>query len=647
MSLPYRRDIDALRAVSVLLVALYHAKLFGLTGGYLGVDIFFVISGYLITGIILSESRRGAFDLAGFVERRLRRVAPALICVTLVVIIASTLLRSPRDLALFGESVSLLPVFGSNFFFYNNLDYFGPSPDTYWLLHCWSLAVEFQFYIFFALLLVAVLRWSKAPVGAWLIGVAALSFVAAAIVVHSDPRAAFFLTPFRLWEFVAGGLLTLRGPRVASRHGRCALAVLGLILILAPAFLYDASTVFPGLTALPPVLGAMLFIWSGQRSRDLEADETAAHRLLANPVVVYIGRASYSFYLWHWPVLAAAAYMSSAPLTPVQSGLALAAAFAISAASLHLIERPLRRAGRRRRFFGGLAASIAAILLFGWAVQESDGWPGRYPGLAPLLAKDSYRYGAAPGACVSFHADLPDDIGQSLDPRSCRIGEAAPGKPVIAVWGDSHAWAIAPGFVEWAKAREAVIYVIWSGICPPALGYERPYPTKFVDCGAHNAAALKLIERLQVKEAFLLARWRHYPVPSVEGGLVAALQALKARGVRTAVFAQGPELGVTTPTYIFRATVGGWARADKLPDRYLAKAAARERLYRQAEKAGARRIALASPFCAAALCQVAAPDLASYFADSHHLSRVGARFAIRALSAQMALAGPPPPPADE
>ena len=152
MTLPYRRDIDALRAIAVLLVVFYHAKIFGVTGGFIGVDVFFVISGYLITGIVRGELKSGAFRFVDFFERRLRRIAPALLVVTLFVIVASVMLRSPRDLAIFGESVTFLPFFASNFFFYDNLNYFAPGPETYWLLHCWSLAVEFQFYIFFALL---------------------------------------------------------------------------------------------------------------------------------------------------------------------------------------------------------------------------------------------------------------------------------------------------------------------------------------------------------------------------------------------------------------------------------------------------------------------------------------------------------------
>ena len=481
--------------------------------------------------------------------------------------------------------------------------------------------------------------------GYWLIGLGAASLAGAIVAAHLDPRAAFFLTPLRLWEFVAGGLVALGGARAASRRLRTALAGAGLALILVPAFLYDSKTLFPGIAALPPVLGAMLLIWSGQRvdpkGEAIAADETSVHRALANPASVYLGQASYSLYLWHWPVLAAASYVAFGELTWGQKAIAIAVSFVCAAASLHLVERPVRRARGvrpRRLFYGGAVAALAAIPLFGWAVQETEGWPQRYPELAPLLAEDSFRYGPRQEACAPIAARLPKAIARDLDPAVCRIGPSAPPNGVVAFWGDSHAKAVAPGLVDWAKERGLAVYLITSGVCPPALGYERPSPTKFVDCRPHNQAALELLKRLKIRRVYLLAWWRAYPVEQMIDGVSETAATLKAMGVSATVFEQAPETGMITPTYLFRAAVSGWSKADDLPNTTAPYKADLAKIYHAAEAAGAKRIAIAPIFCGAGeRCRVAAPNGAAYFADSHHLSRVGARYLVKRLTAAGAL----------
>ena len=236
----YRADIDGLRAIAVLSVAIFHAEIGFFTGGYIGVDIFFVISGYLITNIIVREIGEGRFSYFKFYERRLRRIAPALIVVLAVVTALTMLLKTPKEARFFGESVTYAVLMISNFFFYQETNYFSAPLDTFALLHTWSLSVEEQFYLLWppilALLFGYAARWTRVAI----IALTALSFLSAAVVVSIDKNAAFFLLPFRMWELSLGALIALGvAPRLSTPWMAEAAAALGLVLILSAAVLFD------------------------------------------------------------------------------------------------------------------------------------------------------------------------------------------------------------------------------------------------------------------------------------------------------------------------------------------------------------------------------------------------------------------------
>lgn len=648
----YRADIDGLRAVAVLSVAGYHAHVPGFSGGYVGVDIFFVISGFLITRIILQDLARGSFSIINFYERRVRRIMPALFVVAFFVVCFTFLYRSPRDADIFGESVSLFAVFGANFFFYGQLDYFADPVEFYPLLHMWSLAVEEQFYVFFPLVLLGLATWRSAAMTPALGAIAALSLVGAVLMLPHDPKAVFFLTPFRMWELIVGALIAVAaaGPPsaalswlTASQRRREAAALLGLALCLGPVVLYDEQTPFPALAALPPVLGAALVIAAGG-PRAAPARAPLGARALSLRPVVYIGLASYSFYLWHWPALAAARYLAPEPLSIAQSIGVLALAFGASVLSLHLVERPFRRPHgvvSRQGVFLVSAGGIVALLLVGWLLQETKGLPGRFPGLAPLLADGSIRYGPAPGTCAPARDALPTATAKAIDPSFCRLtGSDAPDAPrqgpVVLLWGDSHMRALAPGFADWAAERGARAYLAWSASCPPALGYDRPVATRFHDCAAHNAAALAAADALDADLVVLAARWRGYASETVADGAAAAARALARPGRRIVALAQAPEFGGHTPTRLFRAAVTGSPHGLELSRDALRRAdrldgASQARVLAALAAAGATRVDLAGALCDADACRVEASDGASLYADSHHLSRVGARDVIGSL----------------
>ena len=295
----YRPDIDGLRAIAVLAVLLYHVGGFGLTGGFGGVDVFFVISGYLITTIIQREIESGTFSLLNFYERRIRRIFPALVAVTVVATLVSAMLLLPEDFKEYGKSLLNLMAISSNYYFMRKTGYFDAAASEKPLLHTWSLAVEEQFYIVFPLLLLVLSRFGRRAVIAGLTALAFASFLASAATLENAPARAFFATPGRVWELLIGVLTAVMGPAlITSRLHREALAALGLALIGYGYFFYTDATPFPGPAALAFCLGAAFIIYAGT-----SGGETLTARMLSSPLVASIGLISYSVYLWHWPLI--------------------------------------------------------------------------------------------------------------------------------------------------------------------------------------------------------------------------------------------------------------------------------------------------------------------------------------------------------
>ena len=358
----YRPDIDGLRAIAVLGVVFFHAGL-GFPGGYAGVDVFFVISGFLITSLILKELRQGTFSLLGFWERRARRILPALTVVVVAILIAGWFFLLPADYEVLGKQIVALAALSSNIKFWWETGYFATSAEEKPLLHTWSLSLEEQFYLLIPLLLWFLFRLRKSSWVAPVLFLGAIaSFTLSVIGSYRAPSATFFLLPTRAWELAAGSLLAFVQP-IPQPRLRTLIAWLGLAAILGPLFFYAPGIRFPGLTALPPVAGAALLIWSGLRppSSDLRPPTSdlrpptsvlrppssdsrlpLPNRLLATRPLVWIGLLSYSLYLWHWPLFAYCKYLSSTPPTlPVRLSL-VAISVLLAWLSLCFVERPFR-----------------------------------------------------------------------------------------------------------------------------------------------------------------------------------------------------------------------------------------------------------------------------------------------------------------
>ncbi len=436
----YKPHIDGLRALAVVPVILYHAHVAGFPGGFVGVDVFFVISGYLITGLILHELEQGTFTLAGFYERRIRRIVPALLLVVAVSVAIASAYFIPSEFKDFCRSVIGTVLAVSNIQFWQQAGYFDAPAELKPLLHTWSLAVEEQYYIVFPLLAMLGYRYFRRRLVAVLVALAAVSFGASLWAVAHAPDAAFYLAPFRIWELLVGALLAMAGPRLAlGWWGGTAVAAAGVGAIGYAVAAFSQVTPFPGAAALLPCLGTGMVIWACDQGGN------GVKRVLAWRPLVLIGLISYSLYLWHWPALVFARYVLLRELTGVELGGLLAGITVLSWLTWRYVETPFRtrRAGGRRQVFAG--AALAGLACFGVAkaILLADGLPQRMTHeareLAALADREAVKEPRDREGRVCPHLDQV-----TRDGRLCVRG-AKGAVPHFVLVGDSHAGSISGG----------------------------------------------------------------------------------------------------------------------------------------------------------------------------------------------------------
>ena len=563
-ALPYRPDIDGLRAVAVSIVVLFHAKLGILSGGFVGVDVFFVISGYLIASIIVAERHAtGRFSYVRFYERRLRRILPALTIVVAAATAAGAFLYPPSDFVRLARSASATMLFFSNFFFSRTVGYFMPAAEKLPLLHTWSLGVEEQFYLVAPLFILALVgpfhRWRRWP----FLMAFVLSFGMSIWGVWQQNAKAFFLPQYRVFELLIGVALAIGiVPDLGSRRRRDAGGLLGLGLIAVSAFGFSLPMPFPGLAAAVPCLGAALVIHSGR------AGGTLVTRLLSIRPVVFTGRISYSLYLWHWPLFAFAAYgLAQSPSLSTRLGL-VAAAYGLAMATYVLVEQPARRnksiVSTWRVFAASAAALLAAYVGFG-AIERSGGWPSRLPAAVIDFEKTSYGpVGQAPRCDMAV-------------PTDCEIGALAPTPASFVLFGDSHAGAIAPMLSDYAAHNGLRGYFLTEPGCAPLLDDTFMQPFGNEKCVANADRLMRRLAGGGIQTVFVVARWALYSDGSGFGeemqalgirlmpgtladtrasfaaAFLGTLHKLVKTGVRVVVIGPVPELGLDLPTAMTKA----------------------------------------------------------------------------------------------
>jgi peptidoglycan/LPS O-acetylase OafA/YrhL len=439
--LRYRKDIDGLRALAVLAVVLFHFDARLVPGGFVGVDVFFVISGFLITSIILPRVREGSFRFGWFYLRRIRRIAPAYFAVAFATLAAGCLLMLPEDLAQLGKSAFWSALLLPNIFFWRELDtgYFAADSRQVPLLHLWSLGVEEQFYLLWPALLLIGFRWLNAKVlVSLLIALAIASFALAQHLSLTDTAFAYYMLPARAGELGVGALLAMaprhHRPQGASRIANETLAASGLLLIIGAMFALDKTSRFPGWNAFIPCVGTALLILSGDRGR---CSLTAPLRWTP---VAWIGLASYSLYLWHWPVLALVRYYAG-DLTPQLAIAATLAITVLTACSYYLIEQPARRNTLTppKQFL--LLFLLPAVLLATcayWVATHAPQVSSFVSGSSSGPAERRLLRLTAPAFEYPDNCQLSTFNASVLQNPNCVHGKGS-GAPTVLLWGDSHA----------------------------------------------------------------------------------------------------------------------------------------------------------------------------------------------------------------
>jgi peptidoglycan/LPS O-acetylase OafA/YrhL len=501
----HRLEIDGLRALAVIPVILFHGGFAPFSGGYVGVDVFFVISGFLITSIILEERRAGVFSMAGFYERRARRILPALFFAMAVCIPVAWVWMLPKELASFGQSLVAVSLFVSNMFFWRTSGYFDLAADQKPLLHTWSLGVEEQFYLIFPLVIALFWRLGAGRLLTFLVAMSLVSFLASDWMLSEHAVGSFFLAPTRAWELFAGSLLAItQAPDAAheslSRYVLEGLGALGLALILVPVFIYDASTPFPGRYATLPVIGTVLVLtFAGTR--------TWTGRLLTLRPMLWIGGISYSAYLWHQPLFAFARLISANRPARWLFGLLAFVAVGIAHISWRFVERPFRdrRNWSRRAILVWSVSTSVLFVVVGVAFVLTRGAPNRWSRDVQqvLIPEKSPIEG-----CPRVNAWL----------RVCRLGALDKRGSVVLV-GDSHAFAIAPALSE-ALARENKSGYLLHTDCFPIAGMfdsREPLTAEHRSfCAEANRRLREFTGRPEVTAVIVAIRWtlRLYPMGS-------------------------------------------------------------------------------------------------------------------------------------
>lgn len=457
----YRSDIDGLRCVAVLSVVIFHLSREALPGGFLGVDVFFVISGFLITDIILREAAAGTFTIRRFYERRVRRIAPALLAVLAATTAASAVILLPVDLIGYAKSVLATLGFVSNIYFWRDTDYFSRAAEMKPLLHTWTLGVEEQFYILFPLFLAVLVRiFPRSILPA--IAVITVTSLAANILASrfGGDTPAFYLLPTRAWELGAGALLAAWSARSSRAALNTVLALVGAALIVAGLIGLAMPAHIP--TALPVVVGAVLVIWSG-------STRTPVSALLSTRLAVGIGLISYSLYLWHWPVIALSGYYLVAPLGWVGILLAVVAMFSAAYLSWRFVERPFRQKDMPARTVWIFAAVGAAVLaVTAAAIIAANGFPAR-------LNERASRINAAVG--THYRCAVTDYLVFGAG-RACvmNLPSRNPADAEVVLVGNSHAQQYAPLVEEILKREGKKGLLVPANGCLPTIGVNIDVP---------------------------------------------------------------------------------------------------------------------------------------------------------------------------
>lgn len=630
----YRPDVDGLRAIAVLSVAMFHFGIGPFQGGFAGVDVFFVISGYLITGIIHKEVAAGEFTFVGFYERRVRRIFPALFAMLLAVMLVAPAILLPSDLERLGVSAIATLLFGSNILFWRQSGYFDPSSQINPLLHTWSLAVEEQFYIGFPILMLLIERYARRQIVPLLALAGVISFALCLYFQPLRPTATFYLLPFRAWELLLGALLAVGAvPPITHRLGRELIAGGALLMLMASLLLLEEGPSFPGWVASFPVLATAALLHTGA------SGDSFARRVLALRPLVLIGLISYSLYLWHWPLEVYAKYTNGMEPLPAGSGYGLLVLAILAGwASYRWVEAPFRRRTSgtlpktRKGLFAGALVGMAVLGLIAASSWVDKGWQLRF---APAVAAmDQQRYPDIPFQNCDSHSP-------QVDGGIC-IGGKRDAARSILLWGDSHALAWSPAMDEIGKRAGMRVYLAPNSACPPLFDVKNPVDPA---CLSENDRIRTFIRTNRPDVVVMVASWLAYSIPHGfytledrqgrrDNGQVfaPALQSTIAevKGHAGRVILAGPTPGAPGDAP-FRMAMSLWKGGARPPENTLARVRQQDRwFWQEARRLQADdQLRLLDPvewFCDARSCRYVDTENRLLYRDSSHLSQAGANY---------------------
>ena len=556
--LKYRAYIDGLRAIAVLAVLFFHADI-GCRGGYVGVDVFFVISGYLITGLILKDLDGGQFQILKFWERRVRRILPAVAVVLLACLVAGWFLFLPLNFKELGVSVLAQAMLVSNIYFWRMSGYFAQAAEVKPLLHTWSLSVEEQFYLLFPFLLIAFKRFSRKSLVPGILLLCGVSFSLSVYCSYRHASVNFYFLPMRAWELLLGSLLAaLPAQRACTRWLTESLSSGGLLAILCAVFFYGPDTRFPGVSALLPCVGTALIIWANGHTLSWVGS------MLAMRPVVFIGLISYSLYLWHWPMLVFAKYWALGEpgysISQSQRMLLLLASMVLAILSWRFVETPFRKRlilKSRGQIFSFASITTAVLVLAGLVIHKMWGVPSRIP--AEALR---YANGATNDYAFVQEFSVKMSLKKALAGDFIELGVGDKHLPIdILVWGNSHAVAVMPILDILCKEHSIRgVAAAYAGTSP-LVGYESKWEGSLKeDSIPFNNAVVEFIRSKHIGDVVLVASWGDGSGGGnarIRSGLLDTISALKDTGARIWIMRQVPTPRWSVPLVLASAVFHG------------------------------------------------------------------------------------------
>jgi peptidoglycan/LPS O-acetylase OafA/YrhL len=493
----YRADIDGLRAVAVLLVVVHHAFPQALKGGFVGVDLFFVISGFLISTIIFQNLQQDTFSFLDFYKRRIKRIFPALILILIASFVAGWFVLLPADYKQLGKHMAAGAAFVSNFAFWSESGYFESGSKLKPLLHLWSLGIEEQYYIFWPL--IVLFAWKrKINLFKVCLVLFALSFVVNIATAKGNVVAAFYSPLSRFWELLIGSVLaytSLQPSKVTkSPQFNNGTAWVGVVILAIGVYFIHPERRFPGFWALFPTVSAYLLIKAGPKA-------WFNQQVLSNRVMVWIGLISFPLYLWHWPMLVFAEIKFGTLDAPTKLGL-IALSILLSWLTYRFIERPIRFGNlivETKKVPLALCAMLLATALLGGYTYQRDGFDSRFPKFIQALLKNQPKLdeGWRTGECILDQGHPSSEFSPSCVDKDKR--------PLLFLWGDSHAAALYPGLkhLQDTGAYSFGVAQRTGAVCPPIIGDTRPW------CNEINTDSFKLIKELKPDIVMMYAYWSH------------------------------------------------------------------------------------------------------------------------------------------